>query len=122
MASAINIVLNAIDNYSGTLTGLNQGLEILSKGFGLVKDAAGFAFDTIGKGVELARLGGAFDEQRNQFENLARSYKISGQEIIDAVQEISGNTVTEFEAIKTATVATASGLRGKEMQDALTYA
>jgi len=122
VASAINIVLNAIDNYSGTLTGLNQGLEILSKGFGLVKDAAGFAFDTIGKGVELARLGGAFDEQRNQFENLARSYKISGQEIIDAVQEISGNTVTEFEAIKTATVATASGLRGKEMQDALTYA
>ncbi len=122
MASAINIVLNAVDKYSSTLTGLNQGLELLSKGFGLVKDAAGFAFDTIGKGVELARLGGAFDEQRNQFENLANSYKLNGQQIIDTVQEISGRTLTEFQSIRTATVATASGLRGKEMEEALQYA
>ena len=122
MASAINIVLNAVDKYSSTLTGLNQGLELLSKGFGLVKDAANFAFDTIGKGVELARLGGAFDEQRNQFENLANSYRLNGQQIIDTVQEISGRTLTEFQSIKTATIATASGLRGKEMEEALQYA
>ncbi len=122
MASAINIVLNAVDKYSSTLTGLNQGLELLSKSFGLVKDAAGFAFDTIGKGVELARIGGAFDEQRNQFENLANSYRLNGQQIIDTVQEISGRTLTEFQSIRTATLATASGLRGKEMEEALQYA
>ena len=122
MASAINIVLNAVDKYSSTLTGLNQGLELLSKGFGLVKDAAGFAFDTIGKGVELARIGGAFDEQRNQFENLANSYKLNGQQIIDTVQDISSNTVTELEAVKIATKAVAVGLQGPDLQNALAYA
>ncbi len=129
MASAINIVLNAVDEYSSTLTGLNQGLELLSKGFGLVKESASFAFDTIsfafdtiGKGVELARIGGAFDEQRNQFENLAKSFNISGQQIIDTVQDISSNTVTELEAVKIATKAVAVGLQGPDLQNALTYA
>jgi hypothetical protein len=129
MASAINIVLNAVDEYSSTLTGLNQGLELLSKGFGLVKDAASFAFDTIGKGVELARIGvelarigGAFDEQRNQFENLANSYRLNGQQISDTGQNISSNTVTELEAVKIATKAVAVGLQGPDLQNALTYA
>ena len=119
--SAINIVLNAIDNYSGAITGLNQGLELLGKGFGYVKDAAGFAFDTIGKGIELAKVGGAFQEQRAQFENLAASYKQSGQSIIDTVRETASYTVNEMDSIKVATKAMAAGLQGDNMKVALSY-
>lgn len=119
--SAINIVLNAVDKYSSTLTGLNQGLELVTKGLGLVKDAAGLAFGAIAKGVEFARVGGAFDEQRNQFENLAKSYKLNGQEILDVVKTTSANTVSEFDSISVATRALAAGFKGPELNDALTY-
>jgi vacuolar-type H+-ATPase subunit H len=119
--SNINIVLNAIDHYSGVLTGLNQGLELLGKGFGYVKSAAGFAFDTIGKGIELAKVGGAFQEQRAQFENLAASYKQSGQSIIDTVRETASYTVNEMDSIKVATKAMAAGLQGDNMKVALAY-
>lgn len=119
--SAINIVLNAIDNYSGAITGLNQGLELLGKGFGFVKDAAGFAFNTINSGIELAKVGGAFQEQRSQFENLAASYKQNGQSIIDTVRETASYTVNEMDSIKVATKAMAAGLQGDNMKTALSY-
>lgn len=119
--SAVKIVLKAVDEYSGVITGLNQGLELLGKGFTLLKDAAGLTFDLINKGVDLARVGGAFQEQRNQFENLARSYKLNGQEIINTVKQTSGNTISEFESIATATRAVSAGLSGKELADALLY-
>lgn len=119
--AAINIVLNAVDKYSGTLTGLNQGLELVGKGLDALKFAAGAAFDAVSKGVELARIGGAFNEQRNQFENLAKSYKLNGQAIIDTVKETSANTISEFDSIAIATKAVAAGLQGKELNDALLY-
>lgn len=121
MASQINIVLNAIDNYTSTLTGLDAGLNIVSRAFDGLKAAANFAFDAVGKGVELARIGGAFDEQRNQFENLAQSLEVSGQRIIDTVQEISSNTLTELGAVGIATKALAVGLRGPELETTLAF-
>jgi len=43
MAAAINIVLNAVDKYSQTLTGLNQGLELVSKSIAAVGVATDLA-------------------------------------------------------------------------------
>lgn len=126
--SVISITLKAIDEYSGTVTSLNQGFELLGKGLSALKIAADLAFSAIGAGLdfagalnELAKLGGAFDEQRNQFENLATSYELNGQEIIDIVKRTSSNTVSEFNSIVVATKAVAAGLSGKELEDALAY-
>jgi hypothetical protein len=117
----ISIALKAVDQYSGVLTGLNQGFELVSKGINFMKGAADAAFGAINKGVELARIGGAFQEQRNQFENLAKSYGVSGQSIIDTVKKTSANTLSEFNSISIATRALAAGLQGQDLNNALSY-
>lgn len=121
MASTIAIVLKAVDQYSSTLTGLNAGFGLVGKTIGALKDVASSVFGAIASGVDLAKIGGAFDEQRNQFEFLAKSYELNGQNIIDTVKRTSGNTITEFDSIKTATKAVAAGFRGPELNDALLY-
>ncbi len=124
-SSNINIKLKAIDEYSGVLTGLNQGLELVGKGFNFIKATASVAWDAISYGtkaaLDLAKVGGAFQEQRNQFENLAKSYKVNGQSIIDTVKGTALNTITEFDSISIATKALAAGLKGKDLEDSLSY-
>lgn len=130
--ASISIVLKAIDQYSGVITGLNQGFELVGKSisamkviadaaFSGIKLAAETAFEGVNKAVELATKGGEFDEARNQFEFLAKSYSKNGQEIIDIIKDISGNTVTEFQAIPVATKALAAELTGDQMEKVLTY-
>lgn len=130
--ATVSIVLKAIDEYSKTVTGLNQGFELAGKTLGIlegiastafaaVKTGAEFAFDGVKKAIDLASLGGAFDEQRNQFENLAKSYKVSGQAIIDTVKATSSNTISEFDSIAVGTKALAAGLKGEDMATALSY-
>jgi hypothetical protein len=130
--ATVSIVLKAIDEYSKTVTGLNQGFELAGKTLGIlegiastafaaVKAGAEFAFDGVKKAIDLASLGGAFDEQRNQFENLAKSYKVSGQAIIDTVKATSSNTLSEFDSIAVGTKALAAGLKGEDMATALSY-
>ena len=105
--AAINIVLKAVDQYSSTITGLNQGFDLVSRAIAgikavadvvwdAVKAGAEFAFRGIKEAIALSEIGGAFDEQRNQFENLAQSYNVVGQEIIDTVKNTSLRTVTEL--------------------------
>lgn len=130
--ATVSIVLKAIDEYSKTVTGLNQGFELAGKTLGIlegiastafaaVKAGAEFAFDGVKKAIDLASLGGAFDEQRNQFENLAKSYKVSGQAIIDTVKATSSNTLSEFDSIAVGTKALAAGLKGEDLATALSY-
>jgi hypothetical protein len=128
----VRIILNAVDNYTKTISGLDDALNYVGKTLGALKDIAGaafnavkvgaeFAIEGIKKAVDLAALGGAFDEQRNQFENLANAYKVNGQEIIDVVKKTAQNTISEFDSIAVATKALAAGLRGEEMETALSY-
>lgn len=130
--ATVSIVLKAIDEYSKTVTGLNQGFELTGKTLGILEDIANtafaavkagaeFAFDGVKKAIDLAKLGGAFDEQRNQFENLAKSYNVSGQAIIDVVKATSSNTLSEFDSIAVATRGLAAGLKGDDLETALTY-
>ncbi|MFA5407278.1 MAG: hypothetical protein WC343_00735 [Bacilli bacterium] len=130
--ATVSIVLKAIDEYSKTVTGLNQGFELAGKTLGIlegiantafaaVKAGAEFAFDGVKKAIDLAALGGAFDEQRNQFENLAKSYNVSGQAIIDTVKATSSNTLSEFDSIAVGTRALAAGLKGEALETALSY-
>ena len=128
MAGQVNIVLRAVDEYSSAITGLNQGFELVGKALNAVKFAADIAFGAIQKGIdfgstiiELGRLGGAFQEQRNQFENLANSYGLVGQDIIDTVKRTSANTLTEFNSISIAAQGLAAGFQGEEFDTALTY-
>lgn len=130
--AVISVILKAVDQYSSTITGLNQGFDLLSKGagamksafdlaFGALKTSADLAFKGISEAGRLASLGGAFDEQRNQFENLAKSYGQTGQKIIDTVKAVSSNTLTELESIPIATRGLAAGLTGPEFETALAY-
>lgn len=131
--ASINIVLKAIDQYSGVITGLNQGFDLVGKTIGSVVAIGNAAWAALSAGaktvagvfesvVGLAEIGGAFDEQRNQFENLAASYGKSGQKIIDKVKEISSNTITELQSIPVATKAVASRLQGPDLENVLSYA
>ena len=64
----VRIVINAIDKYSGVLTGLNQGLELASKAFSVVSSSAilaGDAFVTIG--TELAKSANQLEQMRVKF-------------------------------------------------------
>lgn len=127
--ASISIVLKAVDQYSGVITGLNQGFELVGKSIDIMKAAADIAFAAMAKGVELvgktidlAALGGNFEEQRSQFENLANSYGKTGQKIIDTVKYVSSNTISELEALPVATKAIASRLQGPDLENVLTYA
>ena len=67
--AAINIVLKAVDKYSGTLTGLNQGLELVGKTFNVIGSVASVAFDGIS-----AAIGGtltSLNSVGNEFEQIA---------------------------------------------------
>lgn len=117
----VRIVINAIDKYSGVLTGLNQGLELASKGLRFFTGVAEASFRAVGAAVNLAQVGGAFQEQRNQFENLAKSYQVNAEEIIKTVKRTALNTITEFDAIDVATRALAAGFRGDDLQTSLSF-
>jgi len=129
----ISIALKMVDEYSSTITGLNQGFELVGKTLGTIKSigetawaalrfSAETAWSGIKKVIDLADLGGTFSEQRDQLENLANSHGKSGQKIIDVVKEISSNTITELEALPVATKAIASRLQGPDLENVLTYA
>jgi hypothetical protein len=121
MAVEISAVLKLVDEYSSTLSSLNMGLELVEKAFGALSAAASYAWAGVGKAIELANIGGAFEEQRNQYEALANSYGVNGQKIIDIVKETSQNTLSEFDSIAIATRGLAANLTGGELETALTY-
>lgn len=119
--SAVRIVLNAVDQYSGTLTGLNQGLDLVSKAFNGIQKAASVALDAISSGLDLAAKGGAFSEMNNQFNNLADSLNVSGPAIVRQVREVALQTITETEAIRVSTKALAAGLTGEDLTTILNF-
>lgn len=121
MAVEISAVLKLVDEYSSTLSSLNMGLELVEKAFGALSAAASYAWAGVGKAIELANIGGAFEEQRNQYEALANSYGVNGQKIIDIVKQTSQNTLSEFDSIAIATKGLAASLTGGELETALAY-
>lgn len=127
--AAISIVLKAVDQYSGVITGLNQGFDLVGKAIDVMKTTADIAFaamakgaELVGKTIDLAALGGAYEENYRQFENYAKSFDKVGSDILDTVQRISSNTITKLQSIPIATKAIASRLTGDDLEKVLTYA
>lgn len=95
MASAISVALKLVDNFSGTLTGLNQGWELVSKSIGLAASAGKLAMSGLG---QLGAVIGNFAEVGNQFEQLGvRMETVFGgsgpaQEALDWATEFSTKT------------------------------
>ncbi len=119
--SIVRIVINAVDKYSGVLTGLNQGLELVGKAFTGLSTVATTSFGAITTGLESVKDGGDFLELRNQFESLARSFGADGQKIIDIFDEIGQGTIKASDKVKLASKAVASGLSGEEIKQAVEY-
>ena len=90
----IQIALKAIDKYSGVITGLNQGFELIGKSISAVGKISDVAFGTIKTGLDLAVQGGAFKEISSQFNIMAKSLRYNGQSIINTLDEITQNTMS----------------------------
>lgn len=113
--SIISVTLKAVDQYSSVLTGLNQGWELMSKALGLVKSAADTAFAAINSGVELAAKGGTYAEMRRQFNNVADSFDVDGQSILDNLDKITLNMVKMEDAAKLAGKGITAGLSEEQI-------
>ena len=98
-SSAVKIVLNAVDKYTPAIVGLNQGLELLGKGYAFLEGTAKTAYSVLESGVNLAIVGGQFQEINTQFGNLAKSMGVNAQEIIKDVRLVSQETITDYEAV-----------------------
>lgn len=117
----VKIVLKAVDNYSSTLTGLNQGLELVGKTFGAIKSAAGFFADAIISSKDLIEKGGGYREQKSQLDLLAEAYNVNADRIIKSVKEISLNNVDLQNSIKIATRAISTGFSEQQTETVLKY-
>ena len=116
MASAINVILSLIDDYSSQITGLNQGLELVGKtlsglkfgaslvtgGFGLLFDAASslasIAFAPLTAGFDI--LYGSVIAVKNAvvslFGYLYDAMKAAAGYVWDAIKSISGFMYDSF--------------------------
>lgn len=119
--SIVRIVINAVDKYSGVLTGLNQGLELVGKAFAGLSTVATGSFDAIKAGLESVSEGGDFLELRRQFESTARSLGQDGQKIVDIFDDVGDGTIAAAERVKLASKAVSSGLSGEEIRAAVEY-
>lgn len=119
--SIVRIVINAVDKYSGVLTGLNQGLELVSKAFTGLSTVAVGSFNAIKTGLDSVAEGGDFLELRRQYESLAQSFGKSGEQILRTFQDVSGGVLNATDSIKLASKAISSGLTNPEIEAAVKY-
>lgn len=117
----VRIIINAVDKYSSVLNGLNAGMELASKAFGLLDAAAGVAAAGIQKSVEIAARGGAYQEISSQLQNVAKSFSISSDEILRDVQDISQNMLELPKAAALAGRGISLGLNKDQIGDVLTF-
>jgi hypothetical protein len=121
MAGVISIALKAVDQYSGVLTGLNQGFELVNKALGAIKGAADLAFSAISDGVALAAKGGNYAEMRRQFNNVAMSFGVNGQAILDSLDKITAGMLDLPTATRLAGKGISAGLSDKQIETAFTF-
>ena len=112
---------DSLFSLAAVTTALNQGFELISKAkdlfFGI-----GETFANAAIGIkDFAAAGGEYKEQRNQLENLANSYGISGQKIIDVVNNITDNTTNIKDTMEVAARAINTGLGEESLEKILTY-
>ena len=120
-SSAVKIVLNAVDKYTPAIVGLNQGLELLGKGYDFLKGAAETAYSVIESGINLAIVGGQFEEINTQFGNLAASMGVNAKQIVKEVRAVSQQTITDYEAVGIASKALAARMTGTDLKTILDF-
>ena len=121
MAAALSIVLKAVDQYSGVLTGLNQGFELVGKAINLVQGAADLAFDAIKSGVNLAAQGGDYAEVRRQFNTVADSFEVDGQKILESLDSVTLNMIGLKDAAQIAGRGITAGLSEPQLETAFEF-
>ena len=119
--SVISITLKAIDQYSGVLTGLNQGFELVGKALDFMGAAVDATFAAIDKGVSLAAEGGKYAEMRRQFNNVADSFGVDGQRILDDLDKVTLNMTDMGDAVEIAGRAVTAGLSEEQIGTAFEF-
>lgn len=122
MAKKVEVIVSAKDNATKTIknftkntkmsfTELNQSLEIVRKGVdGIVK-----AFDILSQGAKLK-------QQERAFDNLARTYNTSSNQIIKDLERVSKGFVDQATIIEKAGTAMLTGIDPKYLTDLMEIA
>lgn len=130
--AAINIVLKAVDDYSKTFTGLNQGFELIGKGINAMATVAAAAWDAlkfgaetalagVQKAVDLAAKGGTFSEMSRQFKIVADNFGVDGDRIVKTLEEITQNTIGVNDAVRLAGKGIAAGFGEEQLETVFTF-
>lgn len=129
----VDIILKAIDDYSGVLTGLNQGFELTKNVLGTLQSAAGLAFSAVKTGAEmafkgveeavnLAVKGGDFQEMYNQLGNVAKAFEVDADSVIAILDDLTDNVISMTDSVKLASKGIAAGFNQDELEAVFTFA
>lgn len=129
----VDIILKAVDDYSGVLTGLNQGFELTknvlgtltsgaSMAFNAIKSGAGMAFDGIKEAVDLAVKGGNYQELYNQLSNVAEHFKVDADAVMGTLDDLTDNVISMTDSVRLASKGIAAGFDKEELDTVFTFA
>ena len=129
----VDIILKAVDDYSGVLTGLNQGFELTknvlgtltsgaSMAFNAIKSGAGMAFDGIKEAVDLAVKGGNYQELYNQLSNVAAHFKVDADAVMGTLDDLTDNVISMTDSVRLASKGIAAGFDKEELDTVFTFA
>lgn len=123
---SLEIIISAKDMTGAIFAGLKQAITVAVSPLDSVADSL-FGFqDRVGKYLDsgifkLAQLGGAYQEQANQFNAYAASQSKNGEQLLGVIDRIAGGTLDVAQRMTIATRTLASGLDTEQIETALAY-
>lgn len=117
----ISILLKLIGDYAPTITGLNQGFELVGKTINYVGNAANLIFTAMKSGIEDVAKGGTFAESTRQMNNVAESYGRNADQISDSLDSITGNILKLEDRTKLVGKAITSNLSEDQIGTVFTF-
>ncbi|NLH78375.1 MAG: hypothetical protein GX465_15190 [Acidobacteria bacterium] len=123
---SLEVIISAKDMTGAIFAGLKQAITVAVSPLDSVADSL-FGFqDRVGKYLDsgifkLAQLGGAYQEQANQFNAFAASQGKNGEQLLGVIDRIAGGTLDVAQRMTIATRTLASGLDTDQIETALAY-
>lgn len=126
VTKSLEIILSAKDLTGAVFAGLKQSISLAASPLDSLADSLlGFqkrVADYLDSGMfKLAQIGGAYQEQANQFAAYAAAQSKNGASILNTIDRIAGGTLAVTDRLTIASRALASGLNTEQFETALTY-
>lgn len=126
VTKSLEIILSAKDLTGAVFAGLKHSISLAASPLDTISDSLlGFqkrVADYLDSGMfKLAQIGGAYQEQANQFAAFAAAQSKNGDAVLATIDRIAGGTLNVADRLTVATRAIASGLDTTQFETALTY-